>query len=340
MRIRRWFVAPFAAAFLALPAAAPATLVYTKVPLHSTVYVADDDGSKARKIGRGNGPRVSPDGKTVVYMHEGPGHRPEMKVVDAAGGRTRTLLDPWRNSFYVAFSPDSQKLAALRGPEIGRQKLVVIDIAGGGQQVVADGFFSGFSFSPDGDDLVYAVANREVYPTPSDIFRVTIADGKTTRLTRDHRSQNPLWGPDRIVFIKQIGAKQRRYGPKNELFLMSPDGKGVKRLTNTKVDPLLVGLYPTEWSADGSRLLAEFEGQDTSYAVTVNPRSGAQRPLDKRNHGESGFVGFAISKDGSTVLGATGGFDPGNRHDVATIPYTGGRPKVIVKNAFEPDWSR
>ena len=149
----------------------------------------------------------------------------------------------------------------------------------------------------------------------------------------------PLWGPSgKIVFVKLLGAKQRKYGPKNELYLMSPSGSQVKRLTHTKVDSLLQGLYPTEWSANGKRLLAEFEGQDTSYAVTVNPRTGAQRPLDKA--GEQGFVGTALSADGKTVLGFTGGFEPGPNHNVATVPYAGGKLKVLVHNAFEPDWSR
>ena len=90
----------------------------------------------------------------------------------------------------------------------------------------------------------------------------------------------------------------------------------------------------------GNRLLAEFEGQDTSYAVTVNPKTGAQRALDKRNQGETGFVGTAISRDGTTVLGYTGGFDPGSAHNVASFPYGGGKAKVLVRNAFSPDWSR
>lgn len=119
---------------------------------------------------------------------------------------------------------------------------------------------------------------------------------------------------------------------------MNPDGSRVERLTNTKVDPLVQGLSPTQWSADGSRLLTEFGGQDTSYAVTVNPRTGAERTLTKER--EVGFIGTALSADGSTVLGDTGGFEPGPQHKVVTIPYTGGKPKVLAKNASEPSWSR
>ena len=119
---------------------------------------------------------------------------------------------------------------------------------------------------------------------------------------------------------------------------MNPDGSGVKRLTHTKVEPLLSGLSPTEWSANGNRLLAEFGGQDTTYAVTVNPKTGAERALTKER--EVGFVGTALSSDGKLVLGSLGGFEPGPGHKVVSIPYTGGKPKVLANNASEADWSR
>jgi hypothetical protein len=121
---------------------------------------------------------------------------------------------------------------------------------------------------------------------------------------------------------------------------MNQFGAQVKRLTHTKVDPLLQGLYPTAWSESGNQLLAEFEGQDTSYAVTVNPKTGAQKPLGKMNNGEQGFVGTAISKDGTMVLGFTGGFEPGPRHMVEAVPYGDGKVQRLVNNAYEPDWSR
>ena len=55
--------------------------------------------------------------------------------------------------------------------------------------------------------------------------------------------------------------------------------------------------------------------------------------------GEQGFVGTALSGDGTTVLGYSGGAEPGPNHDVSTIPYGGGKAKTLVKGASEPDWS-
>ncbi len=326
-----------AAALLALPAAAQATLAYVKGTSKPVVYAAEDNGKGAHRIGPGRSPKVSPDGSMVAFEREG--KNDELKLATADGSSVRTLLKNLRGGYSVVFSPDSSMIAALRGPELGKQKLVVVDVETGAQLTVASGYFNGFSFSPEGNELVYGKANTEKYPPRSDVYRYAIVSGATKRLTKDHNSLDPLWGPTgRIVFVKQLGAKQRKYGPKNELYLMNPNGSRVKRLTHTKVGALLQGLYPTEWSSNGARLLAEFGGQDTSYAVSVNAKTGAQRPTYKA--GEYPFVGTALSGDGKTVLGFTGGYEPGPTHNVATIPFNGGRPRTLVKQAFEPDWSR
>ena len=55
---------------------------------------------------------------------------------------------------------------------------------------------------------------------------------------------------------------------------------------------------------------------------------------------ENGFVAADLSADGKTVLGHTGGFDPNPPHNVVTMPYRGGKPKVLVRRATDPDWSR
>ena len=331
-----------ATALLALPAAAEATLVYVKNPMHPSVFAANDNGGGAFKVGPGSNPRVSPDGDVIAYQREGSGGKRQLMLAAAAGGGSKAVLSNLQDSFYVTFSPDSALIAAVRGPEIGKGKLVLIDVTSGTLlRTVASGYFSGISFSPDGTELAYSMSQSEDFPAKTDIFTATVAASKPVQITKGGNSLDPLWGPNgKIVFAKQLGAKSRKYGPKNELFLMSQFGTQVKRLTKTKVDPLLQGLYPTAWSDNGNRLLAEFEGQDTSYAVTVSPKTGAQKPLDKMGDGERGFVGTALSSDGSTVLGFTGGFEPVPNHAVATIPYGGGKTKALVKNAFEPDWSR
>ncbi len=337
------------ATFLLAPPSSQATLVFTRNPLNPVVFVANDNGSAVRKIGPGSNPRVSPDGQTVVFYRFGNGKQPsKLMIAPAGGGASAKLASGWQEPFVFAWSSDSTTIAVLLGPDVGKRRLTLIDVAAGAQRTIARGYFGGVSFSPQGNEqLVYAMAASESIPPRGDIYRIDllppgavgVAPVEPHRLTSDHRSTSPLWGPGgRIVFVKHLDEKKRKYGPKNDLFLMDPGGAKVKRLTHTKVGPLLQGLAPTAWSASGQRLLAEFGGQDTSYAVTVNPRTGFERPLTKQR--EVGFVGTALSSDGTTVLGSLGGFEPGPGHKVVSIPYGGGKPKVLAKNASEPDWSR
>jgi Tol biopolymer transport system component len=337
-------------AFLVVPATASATLAFVRNPLKPQVWVAEDNGKRAHRLVPGTDPSVSPDGRIVALLHQGTQRnaQPELVLAPADGSApASTLLKGWRDPKVFAWSPDGSTIAALRGPEVGERTLALIDVTSAEQLVVAKGYFQSVSFDPDGGALVYGRAPSEDFPPRSDVYRfdvpppgaVFVQAPQPQRLTNDHRSLSPLWGPTgKIVFVKQLGAKQRRYGPKNELYLMNPAGKQVRRLTHTKVAPLLQGLYPTAWSGNGRRLLAQFYGQDTTYAVTVNPRTGAQRPLVEAT--EQGLAGAALSANGKQVLGATGGFEPGPGHDVVTVPYGGGKLRVLAKNAFEPDWSR
>lgn len=327
------------ALFLALPAIAAANIAFVRGFATQTVYTANDSGGQVTKIGKGGEPHLSPDGASLIYRTEGPNHRPEMKLVPVAGGAAKTLMVNWQEPFETQWSPDSEFVLALRGGELGQRNLVLITVATGAQKVLARGFFTGFSFDPEGKEVVYGKASSgTAFPPKSDVYKVSAAGGKATKLTSDKRSEYPLWGPTgQIVFVKQLGANTRKYAPKNELYLMNENGKGVKRLTHTNVGQLLLGLVPTQWSANGNRLLAQFEGQDTTYAVGVNVRTGAQRPILEAT--EQGLVGVALSANGQTVYGATGGFEPGGNQAVVSVPWNGGKPKTLVRNAMLPSFS-
>ena len=328
------------AALLALPAGADATLAYSTNVFHPHVAVAkNDNGKDAKGIGVGTNPKVSPDGELVAFEREGKDGA-EMMLYDVATGKTKALFAPWQESFTFAWSPDSTMVAALRGPEIGKRTLAVIDVETGKQTRIASGYFNGVSFSPDSKELVFGLQADEIaYPSKTNVVRAPVAGGPTSALTHDGVSGWPLWGPTgRIAFVKLLGAKQRQYGPKNDLFLMNGNGKGVKRLTHTKVDPLTQGLFPTAWSASGKQLLAEYGGQDTNYAVAVNPQTGKETNLSPGNT-ETGFVGVALTANGKTVLGYLGGYEgPGSQLRIASVRYAGGKPKILVKGGFSPSW--
>jgi len=155
------------------PAAAQATLVFDREPLKPYVWVAADDGSGARKLAPGTGPRIAPDGKMVVYAHVAAtqdSYRSDLMVVPADGSAApRLLARGWQDPSTFAWSPDGTTVATVIGPELGARQLVLIDVAAGGRRTVARGFFSGVSFSPDGASIEYGRAPHSDYPPKTDI---------------------------------------------------------------------------------------------------------------------------------------------------------------------------
>src|SRR6185295_5636658 len=85
------------AAFLVAPASSQATLAFTRNPFNPTVFAARDNGSGAHRIGPGSGPRVSPDGQTIVFFRFGQGKQPSgLMVVPATGGTPKLLAANWQ----------------------------------------------------------------------------------------------------------------------------------------------------------------------------------------------------------------------------------------------------
>jgi hypothetical protein len=96
------------------------------------------------------------------------------------------------------------------------------------------------------------------------------------------------------------------------------------------------GLSPIAESADGTRLLAEFNGTDTSQAWTLEAPAWQPSELG----GESaGLIGATISRDGSTVLATEGFLGSPDTYSVVTVPFAGGTPHVLVRGAGEPSWN-
>src|ERR1700754_3299615 len=99
---------------IAMLTAAPASasIVYARGTAHRSVWIAGDDGSGARKlVAEGDGPRISPDGQTVIYTAAESGNRPQLREIPAAGGASKLLLAPVRYGVF-AWSADGRFVAA------------------------------------------------------------------------------------------------------------------------------------------------------------------------------------------------------------------------------------
>jgi WD40-like Beta Propeller Repeat len=322
-------------ATIALLVAAPAQakLVYTKSNKDNTatrVYVADDDGTNAHRLGKGMIPTVSPDGRWVAWLVPGSPDRVKMRLADRSR-KARDVVSATQIN-RLEFSPDSKSLGID-----ANTRLWVYNIHDRESVKAASGNLRGFSFSPDSRSIAFGTAGRnESFDSPTDLYRFAIADKQRTRITRDRKSLNPLWTEDGIIHDRQ--RVRENAAPSYNLFEIQPDGGSLRRITKLRIPDLASGLVPLEMSANGNRLIAQFEGQDIAVGFRVNPDTGKVHSLG--DFGEDGFVAADLTADGRTVLGTSGGADPTVRHNVVTMPYRGGKTRVLVRKAFDPDWSR
>lgn len=335
--MRRGLVAAAAATGTLLAAApAHATLAYVRGLSQGApaVWVAGDDGSNARRLAGGFAPRVSPDGAQVAYLSGR--RRVDLRVRGAAGGPSRLLARNVWNYDQLQWSPDGTRLSVVTGPELGPYRLSVVTVATGASRRLARGYFHGLSFSPDGASVVFSRAFADGEPIRANLYTASLAGGGLTRITDDENATAPVWGPQRIAFNRSRPARRRGDLDKLDIYTVAPDGTERRRLTRTQVPFLLAGLVPRAWSEDGRRILAAYEGRNTSEAWRVNAETGAAADA---TGGFDGVAGWGLSQDGASILAATGSFGnpPG---DVIAVAWDGGAPTVLARRAAQPSWSR
>ena len=357
--LRRWsglFLAVILATLLGIAAAAGSALAAAVPQLTyvvegsqglSTVWSANLEGSQARALGPGTGPLLAPDGETVAASlsgsRAGTVTGPKVALYSTDGGASRTYLNlPSVNVEPLAWSADSRYLAiqvesgALRNIA-AHSTLDVLDTSTGTIATVAHGQIYGASFAPDGSDrLAYARANSLSLSAAVNVF-TSMPDGSdSVQLTGDGRSLNPVWGTRYLAYDRQRLRKNAAPVMQIWLRVMRPGGT-LRRITNLRVSPLVSGLLPIAFSAGGTHLLAEFEGEDTSEAWVLGTSGGAPRRLT--SHGNS-VLGAGISADGSRVLIDEDSFEqPPASGRIATLPFVGGRATVLVGHGVQASWN-
>jgi hypothetical protein len=240
----------------------------------------------------------------------------------------------------LAWSPDSRYLAVQlvsngTNDIADDSGLDVIDTQTGALTTIAHGTIYGASFAHDGSDrLVFGLSHSEAFAAAVNLY-TSEADGTGLhRITSDGHSLNPVWGPTYVAYDHE---RNRQLSPEYQIWLATPAGVRVRKLTHIVVGSLVQGLVPLAFSAAGGRLLAEFEGQDTSGAYAVSVASGRARSVTV--HGQM-VQGAGISSDGSMLLIDVGSFEqPPSHGRVEAIPFAGGPAKVLVAHGSQGSWN-
>jgi Tol biopolymer transport system component len=113
------------------------------------IYLRKTDGSPAVRLGDGNRPALSPDGKWVAcIVNNGP--KTELTLLPTGAGEARNVSTPGMHYEHVEWFPDGQKLLFTGIPTGGRMRTYLEDVRGGAPMpVTAEGVVA-TGVSPDG----------------------------------------------------------------------------------------------------------------------------------------------------------------------------------------------
>ena len=223
------------------------------------IFVADADGSHARRLTDEKGdpsnpsglffqvqPAWSPDGTKIAFVSAREG-TPHVYVMNADGTGTRRLSDSDQEDEHPSWSADGATIVFSREGAIFE-----IPSGGGAAHRVGRGLGNARSpaFSPDGKLIAYdyrkpGFSIRELY--------VMNADGTGIRqVTRiGEVSSLPAWSPDGRTLAFQSNARAGRY----EIYTVPAAGGTPRRVTTSEID----AIQPA-WTPDGTGITFSRDG--------------------------------------------------------------------------------
>jgi hypothetical protein len=213
--------------------------------------------------------------------------------------------------------------------------LVVVDVGTRAIRRLAVNVLGDPTLEPGGTTVLVTrkTGMRGVYPA-RDIFRVHLAGGLTTRLTKDGVSLDGVAGPGRIAFSRVL--KDEPDGPVTTVWTMALDGSDARRLVRPA--GASSGVVPWRWSASGARLLGIRPSFVSSEPVAIDPRTGTTREL------RPGSTEYDLTMDldasGERVLAVLRSADTTNGRLVALDYRTGRVVRVYAAKASSATWAR
>jgi TolB protein len=227
-----------------------------------SIWIANSDGGNPRQIiEMAMWPSLSPDGKQVAYYRI---KDSGIYIANSDGGNPHKVLG-FADTCCVQWSPDSKQLVYFRGnPKFGGS-IFTATIDGKNITEIASGFNP--AWSPDGNKIIYA--NCQENTSHCGLFVLDLKTKAGTMITRDNGA-NPQWSPrgDKIVYQKDDGN-----GHVN-VFLVKPDGTGVKQLTSGKGNDG----QPT-WSRDGNLIFWRSDQNGKGWSIFAMNADGTRPRL-------------------------------------------------------------
>ncbi|MCC7415662.1 MAG: PD40 domain-containing protein [Acidobacteria bacterium] len=270
------------------------------LPGTATRLIAAEHGGRVNV-----GPRISPDGRYVVFLSERDGYSVDVFLADARSGAILRKLvsaasDPHYDSLQFIDSAGAWDAAsrrfALASVRDGSSVISIFDTADDSRQDVevaaVDQIFSP-SWSPDGRRIAFSAMKGGV----TDLYALTLSSTSDVQaLTDDPFSDlQPAWSPDgtRIAFSTD------RFSSSLDTLTFGRHELAVLDLQTGKIDRITSGggakAIDPQWSADGAALYYVSDEGDVSNVHRVDVASRQARQVTAVSTGVSGITALSPS---------------------------------------------
>jgi Tol biopolymer transport system component len=212
---------------------------------YDDVWSINADGTDLTRLTRSPwhefDPAWSPDGTRIAYRSE-PQDYPQLWVMNADGSGKHRLA---RDGGFPAWSADGSMIVyAPGGGPSGRSWIAIMNADGSGQHRVPNTDFGEYpSWSPDGKRIAF---NNNLAGSGR-MYIVDVDGSGLVDLSDVGQGHEVDWSPDGRSILFASGRDQDEPGYE-DIYVMRPDGSGVKRLTHNHG-------YTPAWSPDGRHIV-------------------------------------------------------------------------------------
>jgi len=212
-------------------------------------------------------PQWSPDGEWLAFGINGHVH-----ILPRDSGIPQKISDFTSAASSPRWMPDSKGLI-LSVERYETDQLILADREGNFLRALTNdkqGDHWDAQPSPDGKFIAYTLRRADDL-NRLDIVLLEVSSGKQTILygKPSTRAQMPRWSPNgkQIAFISQESGRE-------ELYLIQPNGEGLRQLTHSGHD-----VFQYAWSPDGKQILISLNRGGAFDLLLCDPHSGALTEL-------------------------------------------------------------